>query len=103
MVGQREMATMDGWEGALADLDAAVARVPSDATVELRLHVAGSAEDQAIATAAARAAEVIALTPTAITAHPEKPLVQPAPRPTLRPRDNVDAGELLENLRDEDQ
>lgn len=66
-----EMATMDGWEDALADLDAAVARVPSDAAVELRLHVASSSEDQAIATATARAAEVVALTPTTAAAHPE--------------------------------
>lgn len=68
-----EMATMDGWEDDLADLDAAVARVPGDATVELRLHVVCSSEDQAIATAVARAAEVIALAPTATAAHPEDP------------------------------
>lgn len=72
-----EMATMDAWENGLADLDAAVARVPSNDTVELRLHVVCSSEDQAIATAVARAAEVIALAPTATAAHPEEPPRRP--------------------------
>lgn len=103
-----EVATMDCWENALADLDTSVARVPSDATIEVRLHVTCSSEDQAIAAAVARAAGVIALAPSATAADLGEPLVQPAtltgpaPRPTLQPRDNVDAGELLERLRDED-
>ena len=51
------MATMDGWEDALADLDTTVARVPADAAIALRMHV----EDAAIAIAAKRAGEVTGL------------------------------------------
>lgn len=55
------MATMDGWEDALADLDTTVARVPADAAIALRMHVVCSTEDAAIAIAAKRAGEVTGL------------------------------------------
>lgn len=55
------MATMDGWEDALADLDTTVARVPADAAIALRLRVVCSTEDAAIAIAAKRAGEVTGL------------------------------------------
>lgn len=55
------MATMDGWEDALADLDTTVARVPDDAAIALRLRVVCSTEEAAIATATKRAGEVTGL------------------------------------------
>lgn len=85
-----EMATMDRWEELLADLDAAAARVPAG-LVELYLHVVCPTREQAWAVAAQRARAVTGLSPSAATAG------------EARSPESLEAGELLERLREEER